>query len=157
MKALKEDCEVLGLQNVTTYINSGNILFESNEKKELIKKRIEESLKTKTGQDIRTIIKTKEEINKIASAIPSEWTNDTAQKTDVLFLSDEIDNEEIINELPINKEYLHIKYVQGAVIINVLRSDYQKSKINKIIGYKKYKEMTVRNVNTARYLASFEH
>jgi uncharacterized protein (DUF1697 family) len=38
-----------------------------------------------------------------------------------------------------------------------LRSDYQKSKINKIIGYKKYKEMTVRNVNTARYLASFEH
>jgi uncharacterized protein (DUF1697 family) len=154
MKELKSDCELLGLQNVSTYINSGNILFESDDNKEIIKREIEDKLKNKTGQEIKIILKTKDEMNRIASAIPSDWTNDDVQKTDVLYLFDEIDNEEIVNELPIKKEYINIKYVQGAVIMNVLRSNYNKSQMNKIIGYKKYKEMTVRNVNTAKYLAS---
>jgi uncharacterized protein (DUF1697 family) len=156
MKELKTDCELLGLQNVSTYINSGNVIFESDNTKEIIQQKIEYYLRNKMGQEIRVIVKTKEEIQKIALAIPAEWTNDELQKTDVLYLFNDIDNEEIINELPIKKEYVNIKYVKGAIIMNVLRDDYNKSQMNKIISHKKYKEMTVRNVNTARYLGSID-
>ena len=89
----------------------------------------------------------------IAQSIPIEWTNDTNQKTDVAYLFEEIDNKEIINELPIKKEYLNLMYVKGAIIWNVTRDNYNKSHLNKIISHKIYKELTVRNVNTARYLA----
>jgi len=156
MKDLKADCESLGLQKVSTYINSGNVIFESDDTKEQVNQKIEDYLRDTVGQGIKVIVKTKEEIKKIASAIPTEWTNDDLQKTDVLYLSNEIDNEEMINELPIKKEYVNIKYVKGAIIVNVLRVDYNKSQVNKIIAHKKYKEMTVRNVNTTRYLASIE-
>ena len=44
-------------------------------------------------------------------------------------------------------------YVKGAIIWNVTRDNYNKSQLNKIISHKIYKEFTVRNVNTARYLA----
>ena len=90
---------------------------------------------------------------KIAKSIPCDWQNNDAQKTDVAYLFDSIDNENIINELPIKKEYIQLIYVKGALIWNVRREDYNKSHLNKIISHKAYKDMTIRNVNTARYLA----
>jgi hypothetical protein len=43
-----------------------------------------------------------------------------------------------------------------AIIWNVERENINRSRLAKIIGYKTYKFMTVRNVNTARYLAEYE-
>jgi uncharacterized protein (DUF1697 family) len=153
MKELKEYFEILGCKNVSTYINSGNVLFESVESKDFIKNKIEEILLNKKEQEIRVLIKTKTEVINIAKAIPVEWSNDDDQKTDVAYLFSEIDNKEIINELPIKKEYVNLLYVKGAIIWNVTRENYNKSHLNKIISHKIYKEITVRNVNTARYLA----
>ena len=90
---------------------------------------------------------------KIANTIPDDWQNNNDQKTDVAYLFESIDNENIIDELPIKKEYIQLIYVKGALIWNVRREDYNKSYLNKIISHKVYKDMTVRNVNTARYLA----
>ena len=153
MKELKEYFEILGCINVSTYINSGNVLFESVETKKLLKNKIEEILFNKKEQEIKVLIKTKKEMIDIAQPIPIEWTNDTNQKTDVAYLFDVIDHKEIIYELPIKKEYVNLLYVKGAIIWNVSRNNYNKSHLNKIISHKVYKEITVRNVNTARYLA----
>ena len=70
------------------------------------------------------------------------------------YLFGEIDSEEIANILPIKKELVNILYVKGAVIWNVKREDVIKSQLAKIIGYKIYASMTVRNVNTARFLGN---
>ena len=153
MKELKEYFELLGCTNVSTYINSGNVLFESIETQDSLKNKIEEILLTNKEQEIRVLIKTKKEVINIAKVIPAEWTNDTDQKTDVAYLFDVIDHKEIIYELPIKKEYVNLLYVKGAIIWNVSRNNYNKSHFNKIISHKVYKEITVRNVNTARYLA----
>ena len=91
---------------------------------------------------------------KIANSIPGDWQNNDDEKTDVAYLFESIDTENILNELPIKKEYIQVIYVKGALIWNVRRKDYNKSHLNKIISHKVYKAMTVRNVNTARYLAN---
>ncbi len=154
MKELKDlfiQCEYL---NVSTYINSGNVFFETNDKKDIVKEKIENELLQKSGNEIKILIKTKSEIIEIAKSIPSSWENNTEQKTDVAYLFDSIDNKKIVNELPIKMEFVQILYVKGALIWNVSRDNYNKSHLNKIISHKIYKEMTVRNVNTARYLAA---
>jgi uncharacterized protein (DUF1697 family) len=46
-----------------------------------------------------------------------------------------------------------MRYVKGAIFWNVDRKKNNKSHINKLIGHKFYQLMTVRNVNTARFLA----
>ncbi len=154
MKELKEMFELSGYENVSTYINSGNVLFETNETKQSISENIEKMLLATTGVEIKVLIKTKTEIINIAKSVPADWENNIDQKTDVAYLFDEIDNKKIIDELPIKKEYIQIMYVKGAISWNVKRDNYNKSQLNKIISHKIYKEMTVRNVNTARYLAS---
>ena len=153
MKELKTLFEQCGFSNVSTYINSGNVLFKSNDKKNSITENIQKALHITTGNEVKVLVKTKSEIVKIANSIPDDWQNNDDQKTDVAYLFESIDTENIINELPIKKEYIQLLYVEGALIWNVRREDYNKSHLNKIISHKVYKDMTIRTVNTARYLA----
>jgi len=154
MKELKTLFEQCGFSNVSTYINSGNVIFKSNDKKSSITENIEKALHITTGNEVKVLVKTKSEMVKIANSIPGDWQNNDDQKTDVAYLFESIDTENIINELPIKKEYIQVIYVEGALIWNVRRKDYNKSHLNKIISHKVYKDMTIRNVNTARYLAT---
>ncbi len=153
MKKLKTLFESLSCINVSTYINSGNVFFESSESQKNLQKKVEASLKKEFGFDIPALIKTEQEIKKITGAIPKTWQNDSEQKTDVAYLFSDIDSKEIVNILPTKKEFIDIKYVKGAIIWNVKRKNINKSHLTKIIGHKSYKFMTIRNVNTARYLA----
>ncbi len=153
MKNLKSFFESLGYTNVSTYINSGNVIFEGKGKEKDIQKELVISLKEKFGFEIPVLIKKQDQIQKIAEAIPKEWQNDLLYKTDVAYLFPEVDLEKVIDELPIKKEYIDIRYVGGAIFWNVSRKNYNKSHLAKIIGHKSYKFMTVRNVNTVRRLA----
>jgi uncharacterized protein (DUF1697 family) len=153
MKRLKILFESSGCKNVSTYINSGNIIFESNKERNALKEETEKNLKKEFGFDIPVLIKTKQEIKKIADAIPKTWQNNSEQRTDVAFLFKEIDSKAIINILPVKKKFINIKYIRGAIFWNVKRENVNKSHLVKIISHKIYQSMTVRNVNTARYLA----
>ncbi len=153
MKKLRVLFESLGFLNVSTYINSGNVIFESEDKTEVVFRKVEGGLKKEFGFEIPVLVKKQSEMQKIVEAIPEGWQNDALQRTDVAYLFAEADSKKIIAELPIKRELVEIKYVKGAIIWNVKREDVIKSHLAKIIGHKLYKSMTIRNVNTARYLA----
>jgi uncharacterized protein (DUF1697 family) len=156
MKRLNAIFKLSGYSNAATYINSGNVIFESAMSKEVIRREAGTFLKKEFGFEIPVLIKTKREMRKIAEAIPDDWQNDSMQKTDVAYLFDEVDSKKIIDQLPIKKEFIDIRYVKGAIYWNVDRKNYNKSHLNKLIGHKLYQFMTVRNVNTARFLANYK-
>lgn len=153
MKKLKALFESLGYKQVSTYINSGNIIFNSNKKIIAIRKDIKINLKKEFGFDIPTLIKTEKEIQKIAAAIPKEWRNDSTQRSDVAYLFKEIDSKKTLSIIPIKPEYIDIRYTKGALYWNIDRKNYNRSHLNKLIDHKFYPLMTIRNVNTARHLA----
>jgi uncharacterized protein (DUF1697 family) len=153
MKALVALFERSGYTDVSTYINSGNIFFESPKKTSQLRKEIEKSLMTEFSIEIPVIVKTAEELRQIVQAIPASWVNDETQKTDVAFLFEDADNPLIIEELPVNRAFVDIRYINGAIFWNVQRQFYNKSRLNKLISHPAYHKMTVRNINTARYLA----
>ena len=86
MKNLVSLFESLGFTKISTYINSGNVLFESNKKQMIVQKDVKTNLKKEFGYEIPTLVKTKKELITIAEAIPNEWQNDLTQKTDVAYL-----------------------------------------------------------------------
>jgi len=155
MSILRTLFQSLGYTDVATYINSGNVIFESNKKQDEIQAEIEHKLEKEFGFEIQTLIKTKKEMKIIAVAIPENWHNDSTHKTDVAYLFPEIDSKKTINDLPVNKEFIDLRYVKGAIYWNIERKNYNKSRLNKLIGHKLYRLMTIRNINTARYLAEF--
>lgn len=149
MSKLKKVFESLGFANVSTYINSGNVIFQSNKKGF---SQIETVLEKSFGFEIRVVIRDAENIKKLCEKIPHEFQNNTEQKTDVLFLWDEFDNKSTVNFIEANPKVDTLQYISGAIIWSVQRSDYAKSGMKNFIGTKVYKNMTARNVNTVRKL-----
>ncbi len=152
MPKLKKVFESLGFSDVSTYINTGNVIFSTDvsDTRE-IEQQIEKALKKTFGFEIKIVIRTAKNIKKICKTIPQEWTNDTEQRTDVLFLWEAYDSEKSI-DLITTTEVDTVTYVDGAIVWNVSRDDYKKSGMQKFIGTKIYKHMTARNINTVRKL-----
>jgi len=153
MKDLKSCFEDLGLRDVVTYINSGNIIFKDSRKSvPALVKLIESGIKTRCKMEIRVVIKTRSDIAAICKKIPTDWVTDKLMRTDVMFLRDEVDKAETIAAVPANPAVDRLVHVKGALIWNVSRKDYGQSKVPKMVGSSFYKNMTARNVNTTRKL-----
>jgi uncharacterized protein (DUF1697 family) len=153
MSKLKKIFMSLGYENVSTHINTGNIIFTTKEKDtKVIVDTVEKALKKNFKFAIRCVVRNSKNIEKVCKAIPKEWGNDTEQKTDVLFLWEAFDTKKSLNLIVQNKTVGTLKYVAGAIVWNVKRRDYKKSGMNKFIGSEVYKHMTARNVNTVRKL-----
>ncbi len=153
MGKLKQLFERLGYTRVSSYLNSGNILFEAEQEAKEIRRMVETILKEELGFEIPTLVKSDMELLRIVSAIPPAWQNNMEQRTDVAFLFPEIDSENVLSDLPVNRDFIDLRYVPGAVIWNLERKYFNKSHLSKIISHPHYQLMTVRNVNTARHLA----
>ena len=153
MKRLKVLIESLGYKNVITYLNSGNVIFDSEDEKTRITRSIEDLLRIEFGQYIPTLVKTSEEMQEIIKSIPNDWMNNESQQTYIAYLFKDVAYPELIEELPIKRQYIDIRYVHECIIWNIKREYYNKSQITKIANHKSYERMTTRNVNTARKLA----
>ena len=153
MDRLRNLFQSLGYSNAGTYLNSGNVMFDSEDSQNNIEKILSKAFEKEFGFSTPILIKSKLEIKAIAELIPDEWFNNKEQKTDVAYLFAEVDYEGILNDVPVKREYADVIYVKGAIIWHIMKKDYNRSQLNKLIGRKLYQLMTVRNVNTARFLA----
>ena len=88
MDALRKSMETLGLRNVRTYVQSGNLLCDGSGSKRT-SERIEERIKKDFGYSVLTIVKTGKELMKILKGNPflREKGMDPT-KLHVTFLSD---------------------------------------------------------------------
>ncbi|HEX2993997.1 MAG TPA: DUF1697 domain-containing protein, partial [Anaerolineales bacterium] len=73
MTALKRMFESAGVENAQTYIQSGNVVFECDEKDiSVIEKRIEEQLEEVAGYKIHLFVRTMRELQSIVKKSPFE-------------------------------------------------------------------------------------
>lgn len=153
MRELRVTFESLGFVDVTTYINSGNVIFSDRAQDAgKLAKKIEREIKKDFALEIKVLVRDAKNIKELCKKIPSEWTNDSEQRTDVLFLWNAFDAKSTIGLIAINPDVDTLKYISGAIVWNFNRNNYSKSGMHKIIGTEVYKNQTARNVNTVRKL-----
>jgi uncharacterized protein (DUF1697 family) len=70
MAELKRMFEAMGLNRVQTYIQSGNVLFESEEGEETLRRRIEHEIEVAFGISLTVVLRTAEELKRIAANCP---------------------------------------------------------------------------------------
>ena len=150
MKQLATAMERQGFNDVSTYINSGNIFFSSDkpilELTTALEKLISDEFKIK----IKVLLRNKENIDLAAGSIPTEWKNDSEMKCDVMFLSESYDNKSTLETITIKPGIDDVRYVGGALIWKVNREHVTKSGMMKLFGTDIYANMTIRNCNTVR-------
>ena len=70
MSRLKEIFESLGLSDVQTYINSGNVIFRSSEAAKTLEKKLTDHLESELGFAAEAFLRTPEQLQAIAQAVP---------------------------------------------------------------------------------------
>lgn len=70
MARLREVLEELGLQDVSTYINSGNAIFSASEATGALESQIEARLEEVFGFEVATFVRTAEEVGEIVAHQP---------------------------------------------------------------------------------------
>lgn len=143
------------MKAVSTYINSGNVLFESSLTSSIeLATLLEEVIEKTLGFAVKVLVRDKNNIMAVAKALPDSWVNDTTMKCDIMFLWEAIDSPEIVRQLIIKPGIDTVKYVPGAILWSIDRKNVTKSGLMKLVGTEAYKHMTIRNCNTLRKLVS---
>lgn len=151
MKLLKETFIRVGMESVTTYINSGNVVFtDTKYTKAEIAMLLQKAIFEDFQLDIKVLIRSLDDFDHIMKVLPENWRNDENMKGDVLFLWEEIDRETLLDELKIKPQIDTVLYVSGAILWRIDKRNITKSGLKKLVGTTLYKYMTVRNVNTTR-------
>ncbi len=153
MKQLKAVFEGAGMTDVKTYINSGNVIFSSNVRsKPKIATLLEKAIAKKFRFDIKVLLRDLKDMKALVKSIPAKWTNDQEMRCDVMFLWKDVDRPTVVKELKHDPKMEDVRYARGAIIWRCDRSYVMRSKVPKMIGTPLYKQMTIRNANTARKL-----
>ena len=152
MARLRSTFESIGLRRVSTYINTGNVIFDPGEESSDLPRRIEAAISQEFGLDLRVLVRDFESIRAVEESLPGDWTNDSEMKCDVLFLWDDVDAHDVLDKLPTNDAIDDVRYVPGAILWRVDRAHLTRSGMTKIVGTALYTSMTIRNCNTVRKL-----
>ncbi len=154
MSDLKATFERAGMRNVSTYINSGNVIFETEcEDAATVSAQLEAALEREFSFPVPVLVIDSERLLSLAEALSADWANDAAAKCDALFLWADVDSPESLNGLTIKPGIDEVIYHPGAILWRTDRAAVTRSGLMRIVGTDFYQRVTVRNCNTLRKLA----
>lgn len=154
MPALKSSFEKIGLLDVITYINSGNVIFSSDikNKSELIKE-CESVITNNFKLNIPVTIITAKELSNLLKKSPDWWNIDKDSINYAIFLIPPITVEEIFTAIGEAKpEYEKVDYFENVIFWSAPAKTFSKTKWAKIASSSVNKNVTIRNANTVNKL-----
>ena len=154
MAELKKGFEEIGFAEVKTYLNSGNVIFSSDEDDMVeITNRIETMIKRQFGLEIPVFVISKETLEDILTHAPDWWGSEDKEIYDnLIFIIPPATFADVFNEIGEPKEELEkIKDYKEAVFWSFSRKDYQKTNWwSKTASIKISTKLTIRTANTVR-------
>ena len=151
MAALRSSFEKAGLENVSTYINSGNVFFSSSEKSaRRLEAKIDVLLASKHKLKSRAIVRSFAEIERLVKKLPKAWDADKTWRHNVIFLARAIDSKNILKDIHAKPKIELVKYLPGTLIWSAQIEALTHTTMVKLSRAATYKDMTVRNSNTLR-------
>lgn len=149
MADLKACAEDSGLEEVSTYIASGNLLFASSAgDRAALAETIEAAIERHFELPVKVVVLDRAGYARIVRAIPKAWIGDDTRRANVAFLRPGTDGRRVIRDLDPDPQVEEFKAVAGAVMWATRRDALTRSVARKLIGGAAYKELTVRNLNT---------
>lgn len=151
MAELKAHLGELGLIDVKTYINSGNIIVSSDKSAKQICAMVEEAMVSTFGLNPeinKVLVLLHDQLKAVADAKPKGFGEDPKKYySDAIFLLD-FPLEEALEVFDPREGVDAIWPGKDVIYYQRLGAERTKSKLGKIIGTKPYKSMTIRSWNT---------
>ncbi len=158
MAELKQGFERLNYTEVKTCLNSGNVVFLSDETDTVkIKSQIEEMIKNQFSLDIPVFVICKEELEDIICHAPDWWGDESKEIYDnLIFIMPPATFKDVYNEIGEPKEGLEkIEEYKGTVFWSFSLKDYRKTNWwSKTTSANISSKLTIRTSKTVRKIIS---
>ena len=150
MAQLRQELTELGLENVETYINSGNIFFTSTVPKDRLVEKLEVFFEVYYPFIQSFSLLNQEDFEAELKNLPEWWTRDLARK-DVLFYTEGLDVDQVIekvNSLELEDEVVHFGKL-GIFWGKYSEESYYETAYHKyLLKMPFYRQITIRNAKT---------
>lgn len=149
MADLKICFEQLGFADVSTYIASGNVLFENGgEDAAGLATTIEAAIEQRFELPVKVVVLDRASYARVVKAIPKPWIGDGSLRANVAFVRPGTNAKDVVRDLEPDPAVEEVKAIKGAILWATRRDALNRSVMRKLIAGAAYKELTVRNLNT---------
>ena len=154
MAELKKGFAALDFTEVTTYLNSGNVVFSNAiEDKNTLTNKIAFMIKDRFRLDIPVFVILREELEELLNNAPDWWGDDNKEIYDnIIFIMPPLSYEKFYEEIGNPKEeYEKVYHYKNVVFWSFNRKLYQKTNWwSKTASAKVRDKITIRTANTVR-------
>lgn len=150
MVDLKACFESIGFTDVLTYIQSGNVLFKSDEQNiDKLTSKVEHELSRRFSYQSKVVIVSQDQLESIVKTAPKGFGQlPDEYRYDVIFIKEPLTADEAFNNIKLKEGVDNAYKGSGVLYTTKLISRATQSHLTKLISMPMYKDMTIRNWNT---------
>jgi uncharacterized protein (DUF1697 family) len=150
MSDLKNIFLDLEFENVSTYINSGNVLFSSSKKTNIDLINVIEKRLAKEIAPLKVVVCSQNHLKSVLINAPKSWGHDDSQKHNLLFIRPPLKAQQVLDHIgKFNSELESVSLGDGVIYWSASLKDFGKTASSRLTAKPIYQEVTVRNYNTS--------
>jgi uncharacterized protein (DUF1697 family) len=159
MERLKQVFVDMGFSDVKTYIQSGNVIFRTPESDKLkLTDRIEKQLQKNFSAEIKTLVLTADELAETIENAPEHFGTEPEKfRYDVWFLLPPTTANDVVSTIRLREGVDFLQAGKNAIYTSRLTNQMGRSYFSKIAQTPVYRNITIRNWNTATKLLEIFH
>jgi len=151
MEKLKAAMTAGGFADVSTYIQSGNVIFSSDEAKpETLQKRIGAIIEANFGFAVPVCVLSARELAGAMDRAPGWWNAEPDAKHNAIFVIPPATAEDIMEQVgQMKPEYEKAAHHGRVIFWSAPTATFSRTRFSRVAGTKAYDSITIRNANTA--------
>ena len=155
MADLREAFEADGYQAVSTYIQSGNVLFESDAPRRSLEDDIEAMLERRLGVPLLVVVRSHPQLRNVVDSAPDGFGSEPdTYHSDVIFLKAGLSARQAMRVVELRQGVDQAWPGTGVLYFARLSERRAQSRMSRIVGTPEYQRMTIRSWKTTTKLLS---
>ena len=155
MPLLKAAFEKAGFSEVSTYINSGNIIFSAESTDILaLQQKCRQAIMDAFQLDIAVAIISADDLREALDHAPIWWDKDRESKHNAIFVIAPANCDSVMASVGESKpEFEQVSHYGRVIFWSAPIKTFSKTRWSRIVSTSAYDSITIRNANTAKKLA----
>ena len=154
MAELKALFEENGFKDVSTYIQSGNVIFTGPAGcRDAIRQQCADKIAARFGFEVPVAVVSARELKDILDHAPAWWGTDKDSKHNAMFVIPPATPEDVFREVGgIRPEYEKAEAYGCVIFWSAPTATFSRTRLMRVVGSGVYGNITIRNANTTKKL-----
>ena len=153
MADLRAAFESAGYNAVTTYIQSGNVLFESDAPSDSLENELEAMLERRLGFPLVVVVRSHRQLRTIVDKAPNGFGGEPdTYHSDVIFLKGPLSSRQAMRVVVLREGVDQAWTGSGVLYFARVSARRAQSRMGRIVGTPEYQQMTIRSWTTTTKL-----